>query len=97
MLDFKSVLETVVLVGSVFDFYFVMQYLVSLVVVHIILELHKLLLYRNKYGQSSINTFAAKHLKKTITSVPRMFQGFMNIDGIWVQHRVSPEPFNLSL
>ena len=26
-----------------------------------------------------------------------MFQGLLNIKGIWVQHRVSPEPFNLSL
>ena len=26
-----------------------------------------------------------------------MFQGLLNIEGIWVQHRVSLEPFNLSL
>ena len=26
-----------------------------------------------------------------------MFHGLLNIEGIWVQHRVSPEPFNLSL
>ena len=26
-----------------------------------------------------------------------MFQGLLNIEGLWVQHRVSPEPFNLSL
>ena len=43
-----------------------------------------------------ISTFAAKHLK-TNTSVPNMFQGLLNIEGIWVQHRVSSEPFNLLL
>ena len=43
------------------------------------------------------NTFAATHLKKTNTSMPSMFQGLMNIGSIWVQHRVSPEPFNLLL
>ena len=26
-----------------------------------------------------------------------MFQGLLNIESIWVQHRVSPEPFKLSL
>ena len=34
---------------------------------------------------------------KTNTSVPSMFQGLLNIEDIWVQHRVSPEPFNLLL
>ena len=32
------------------------------------------------------NTFAAKHLK-TNTSVPSLFQGLLNIEGICVQHR----------
>ena len=31
---------------------------------------------------------------KTNTSVPSMFQVLLNIEGIWVQHRVSPEPFD---
>ena len=31
------------------------------------------------------------------TSVPSMFQGLLNIEGIWVQHRVPSEPFNLLL
>ena len=44
-----------------------------------------------------ISTIAAKHLKKTNTSVPSMFQGLLNIEGIWVQHRVSPEPFDVLL
>ena len=35
--------------------------------------------------------------QKTNTSVPSMFQGLLNIEDIWVQHRVSPEPFNLLL
>ena len=31
---------------------------------------------------SDFNTFAAKHLKKTNTSVPSMFEGLLNIEGI---------------
>ena len=42
-------------------------------------------------------TFPLPSASKTNTSVPRMFQGLLNIEGLWVQHRVSPEPFNLSL
>ena len=62
------------------------------------------------YYQQCINTVmlkwsphvASKHFRcqapqKTNTSVPRMFQGLLNIEGLSVQHRVSPEPFNLSL
>ena len=44
-----------------------------------------------------ISTFPAKHLKKTNTSVPNKFQGLLNIEGIWVQYRVSPELFNILL
>ena len=42
-------------------------------------------------------TLSLPSTSKTNTSVPSMFQGLLNIEGIWVQHRVSPEPFNLSL
>ena len=44
------------------------------------------MIYRVQYV---LNTFAAKHLKKTNTSVPSMFQGLLNIEGIWVQHSIS--------
>ena len=43
------------------------------------------------------NIFRCQAPQKTNTSVPRMFQGLLNFEGLWLQHRVSPEPFNLLL
>ena len=45
-----------------------------------------------------LNTFAAKAPQEPIPQCQAcQVQGLVNIEGIWVQHRVSPEPFNLSL
>ena len=46
--------------------------------------------------------FPSKHVRfeapqKTNTSVPSMFQGLLNVEGIWVQLKVSPDTFNLLL
>ena len=42
-------------------------------------------------------TLSLPSTSKTNTSVPSMFQGLLNIEGLLVQHRVSPEPTNISL
>ena len=42
-------------------------------------------------------TLSLPNTSKTNTSVPSMFQGLLNIEGILVQHRLSQQPFNILL
>ena len=53
--------------------------------------------YSNLIKPDNYLTLLLPTTSKTNTSVPSMFQGLMNIEGIWVQHSVSPEPFILLL
>ena len=70
-------------------------------------ELVHLSVYKVSYASGSYSISSATQFRgllhfrcqapqKTNTSVPSMFQGLLNIEGIWVQHKVSP-PFNLLL